>query len=380
MRDARKISRKTKVPTDGCSAPSSPGRCPHLQLPFVCAGSSRAGGGHIPGRAGVGSSSCGLGGGYTDVPHKTLPAFLSEALPDETLEEKGWLTAPSEDRGRFPLVSLSLTTVFLQCPCNAGLWFSRLCFDLSVCHCFKRLLGCDFLVILDIHFPSHFCISPRTPPNRGRQVAGGVPGWGRRGLGKERGWGTKPAPSDPALQWFGLYAQHPGSCHVTPPPSFFLAETPGGGIPAPLRRREARRAAEGARAGASQVRSPWGPQGLGAREAAGLWGSRLPRSGSGRARPRDPRPQFPWVGRRQRSRRAAWSRIRPGPRGRGRAPRNLAGVGAEALGARPAQPAWEAAPPRSRAAAGLTPPRMPGAFCPGDLASQPCPRLSVIKP
>lgn len=63
---------------------------------------------------------------------------------------------------------------------------------------------CDFFVILDTYFRSHFCIPPRTPPNRGRQVAGGVPGWGRRGLGKESGWGTKPAPSDPALEWFSL--------------------------------------------------------------------------------------------------------------------------------------------------------------------------------
>lgn len=93
-----------------------------------------------------------------------------------------------------------------------------------------------------------------------------------------------------------------------------------------------------------------------------------------------PRPQFPGVGRGQRSRRAAWSRIRPGPRGRGRAPRNLAGVGAEALGARrrassrsPAQPAWEAAPRGSVQTAGLTPSRMPGAACPRDQASPaPC--------
>lgn len=140
--------------------------------------------------------------------------------------------------------------------------------------------------------------------------AGGAGAWGRTE-------GTKPAPSDPALEWFGLCAQHPGSCHVTPPPSFFLAETPGGGVPAPLRRREARRAAGGTRAGSSQVRSPWGPQGLGAREAAGRWASRLPGAAPGGRGPETPGLSFP-----------GWAAVRGrgGRRGAGSA-RDLAGVG-----------------------------------------------------
>lgn len=175
-------------------------------------------------------------------------------------------------------------------------------------------------------------------------------GWVCRGpgRGKASSRGGTRRSATPAPTWLRLCAQPRGDRHVTLLPSSFLADTPGDGISAPLRRRCRGRRRRGWRGGlraGPDSLFPGGGRGVfrgsrGAGEAAGV-------PGSGRARSGDPWPRLARVGRGRRSLRwEAAARVIPSSRAPFRTSCPLL------------QPA--ARPPRGHVDAGLVWPRRPG--------------------